>query len=236
MTSTRISGHAPQTTRRFSALALAALLSGLCGTATAVPTLGTHFTQSTYDVDVRPGSDFLTYHPFSGVGVTSYMTPAGVAGDGVFLQAFSGQFVTSTQHLKLHFTAHAGYTFTSIDFSHLLSYFQDRGGHRTQMSWLLDNGDGTPLAGSLPLFEDFVWSHGGSYSDFTQAAPLLPVGNNWFDLDVTLFYAAAGAADPPLTVPEPSSMALALAAFGAAGCVRRRGGRSRAGRDGGFNP
>ncbi|MBN8507868.1 MAG: PEP-CTERM sorting domain-containing protein [Burkholderiales bacterium] len=165
-----------------------------CGApAHADATFFDHLTQATYDVDVRPGSELRAYTGFSGVGLTGYSTPAALSGDGVILRAFPGESKTLTQRLELRFTAHSGFTFESVDFSHLLSYFHDRGGHWSQMSWVLDKGDGSPIAGSTPLLKDDVWSHGGSYSDFSQASPSLAVGRRSFDLDVNLFYVALGA-------------------------------------------
>lgn len=180
---------------RAAALPVAAACAwALAAPASADPVLTTHFTQATYDVDVRAGSDLLGWSGFSGVGVTSYSHLQALTGDGVILQATSGQFVTRTQHLKLHFQAHPGQVFDTVSMSHLLSYFNDRGGYRAMMSWTLDPEDGPAQTGTTGLIEDFVWFHGGSYSDLTQASPLLDLGgDDAFDLDVTLFYASAGA-------------------------------------------
>lgn len=178
--------------RRRGALAggLAAALLALAPPAQA---LVTHFSQATYDVDVRGGSELLGWSGFSGIGITSYSTMQALTGDGVILQAFAGEFVTRTQQLKLHFQAHAGFVFDTVSMSHLLSYFNDRGGYRAMMSWTLDPEDGPPQTGTTGLLEDHVWFHGGSYSDLTQAAPALSLGgDDAFDLDVTLYYDSAG--------------------------------------------
>lgn len=158
----------------------------------ATPTLVDHFTQATYDVAVLPGSDLRGFSGYSGIQLTGWASPAGVTGDGVILQAFPGDFVTLTQHLKLRFQAHPGHVFDTVDFSHLLSYFNDRGGFRVQMSWVLDPEDSAPQAGSTTLYEDMGWFHGGSFSDFTQASPSLTVNDDAFDIDITLFYASSG--------------------------------------------
>lgn len=187
---------------RATALSVAAAWAwALAAPAHADPVLTTHFSQATYDVDVRAGSDLLGWSGFSGVGITSYSHLQALTGDGVILQAGSGQFLTRTQQLKLHFQAHPGQVFDSISMSHLLSYFNDRGGYRAMMSWTLDPEDGPPQTGTTGLLEDFVWFHGGSYSDATQASPLLPLGgDDAFDLDVTLFYASGGASGGCTTV------------------------------------
>jgi hypothetical protein len=182
----------PRRCRTALAGGLAASSLVLAWPAQAEVTLVNRFTQATYDVDVLPGSDLLGFSGFSGGQVTSYASPAGVTGTGVILQSFPGQFVTLTQHLKLHFQARAGYTFDSVDFSHLLSYFNDRGGFRARMSWVLDPEDGAAQSGSTPLYEDFGWFHGGSFNDPTQPSPLLTVNDDAFGLDVTLFYASTG--------------------------------------------
>lgn len=182
-----------QSTAKPCVAAAAALLLALAPPAQADPVLTTHFTQATYDVDVRAGSDLLAWFGFSGVGVTSYSTAQALTGDGVILQAFTGQFVTRTQTLKLHFQAHAGHHFESVSMSHLLSYFNDRGGFRAAMSWTLDPEDSAAQTGGPLSFEDQVWGHGGSFSDLTQASPTLTVDDDAFDLDVTLFYTSAGA-------------------------------------------
>ena len=174
--------------------AAALLLVLLTGPARADPVLTTHFSQATYDVDVRAGSELLGWHPYSGIGITSYSTLQALTGDGVILQSFPGEWVTRTQQLKLHFQAHAGFVFDTVSMSHLLSYFNDRGGYRAMMSWTLDPEDSPAQSGSTPLLEDYVWGHGGSFSDATQAAPALAVGgDDAFDLDVTLSYVSTGA-------------------------------------------
>lgn len=174
--------------------AAAALLLALAPSAQADPVLTTHFTQATYDVDVRAGSELLGWHPYSGIGITSYSTLQALTGDGVILQSFPGEWFTRTQQLKLHFQAHAGFVFDTVSMSHLLSYFNDRGGYRAMMSWTLDPEDSPAQSGSTPLLEDYVWGHGGSFSDATQAAPALAVGgDDAFDLDVTLSYVSTGA-------------------------------------------
>lgn len=180
--------------RRSVAAALAAFVLALAPPAQADPVLGTHFSQATYDVDVRPGSELLAWFGFSGVGVTSYSTAQALTPPGVILEAFPGQFLTRTQQLKLHFQSKPGYVFDSVSMSHLLSYFNDRGGARALMSWTLDPEDGPAVSGSTALWEDMNWFHGGSFSDFTQAAPTLALGgDDAFDLDVSLFYVSAGA-------------------------------------------
>ena len=172
---------------------LALALLAFASTARADPTLSTHFSQATYDVDVRAGSDLLAAFGFSGVGVTSYSTAQALTGDGVILQAFPGQFVTRAQTLKLHFQAHPGYHFDSVEMSHLLTYFNDRGGFRAFMSWTVDPEDSGAQTGGPLSYEDQNWFHGGSFSDPTQASPKLVVDDDAFDLDVTLFYTSAGA-------------------------------------------
>lgn len=188
-------------TRASTAVAAALLWLALAAPARADPVLTSHFSQATYDVDVRAGSELLGASGFSGVGVTSYSTLQALTGDGVILQAFPGQFLTRTQQLKLHFQAHAGFVFDTVSMSHLLSYFNDRGGYRVQMSWTLDTEDGAPQSGTTLLFEDFGWFHGGTFSDLTQATPALSVGgDDAFDLDVTLFHVSAGATGACTTV------------------------------------
>lgn len=173
---------------------LGAVLLLLAAQTHADPVLTTHFSQATYDVDVRAGSELLGWFGYSGVGVTSYSTAQALTPPGVILEAFPGQFLTRTQQLKLHFQAHAGFIFDTVSMSHLLSYFNDRGGARALMSWTLDPEDGPAQTGSTALWEDMNWFHGGSFSDFTQAAPTLALGgDDAFDLDVTLFYVSAGA-------------------------------------------
>lgn len=188
--------------RRAAALPVAAALAGaLAAPAQADPVLTTHFSQATYDVDVRTGSDLLGWFGFSGVGTTSYSHLQALTGDGVILQAHSGEFVTRTQSLKLHFQAHPGQVFDIVSMSHLLSFFNDRGGYRAMMSWTIDPEDGPAQTGTTGVLEDFFWFHGGSYSDFTQASPVLALGgDDAFDLDVTLFYASAGASGGCTTV------------------------------------
>lgn len=181
-----------QSTAKPCVAAAAALLLALAPPAQADPVLTTHFTQATYDVDVRAGSELLAAFGFSGVGVTSYSTLQALTGDGVILQAFPGQFVTRTQQLKLHFQAHSGYHFETVSMSHLLSYFNERGGFQAFMSWTMDPEDSAPQTGGPLSYEDGVWFHGGSFSDFTQASPSLIVDDDAFDLDVTLFYTSAG--------------------------------------------
>lgn len=171
---------------------LAAALLALAGSALADPTLSTHFSQATYDVDVRAGSELLGWSGFSGIGVTSYSTMQALTGDGVILQSFPGQFVTRTQQLKLHFQSKPGHHFDNLSMSHLLSYFNNQGGFRALMSWTLDTEDGPAQSGATPLWEDNVWFHGGSFADTTQPSPLLTVDDDAFDLDVTLFYTSAG--------------------------------------------
>lgn len=181
--------------RRRAALAssLAAVQLALAAPAQADPVLTTHFSQATYDVDVRAGSELLGWSGFSGVGLTSYSTMQALTPPGVILEAFAGEFLTRTQQLKLHFQSKPGYVFDTVEMSHLLSYFNDRGGYRAMMSWTLDPEDGPPQSGSTGLLEDFFWFHGGSISDFHQASPTLSLGgDDAFDLDVTLFYASAG--------------------------------------------
>lgn len=171
---------------------LLAMLLALAPPAQADPVLVTRFSQATYDVDVRTGSELLGASGFSGIGITSYSTLEALTGDGVILQSFPGQFVTRTQTLKLHFQAHAGHHFTTVSMSHLLSYFNDRGGFRAFMSWTMDPEDSAAQTGGPLGYEDQVWFHGGSFSDLTQSSPALTVDDDAFDLDVTLFYASAG--------------------------------------------
>lgn len=177
------------------AAGLTAALLALAAPTQAAPTLVNHFAQATYDVSARPGSDLLGYSGYSGIQLTGWASPAGLTGDGVILQAFPGQFLTLTQHLKLHFQAKPGYRFDTVEFSHLLSYFNDRGGFRAGMSWVLDPEDGVPQSGSTPLYEDMGWFHGGTFNDPTQPSPQLTVNDDAFDLDVTLFYTSSGFRD-----------------------------------------
>lgn len=228
---------------------LAAALLVLSPTARADPVLTTHLSQATYDVDVRSGSELLAASGFSGIGITSYSTAQALSGDGVILQSFAGEFVVRTQQLKLHFQAHDGLVFDTVSFSHLMSFFNDRGGFRTLMSWTMDPEDGPAQSGSTTLLEDFNWFHGGSFSDATQPSPGLLVGDDAFDLDVTLFYASAGFSQgcftvsgvcqqisanavkvfvgtvdgpgDPTPVPEPGTLAL-LAVAGLYQAARRR--------------
>ena len=51
--------HLRRRGRRIVAPALAALVLALAPPAQADPVLSTHFSQATYDVDVRPGSELL---------------------------------------------------------------------------------------------------------------------------------------------------------------------------------
>lgn len=185
--------HLRRRGRRIVAPALAALVLALAPPAQADPVLSTHFSQATYDVDVRPGSELLAWFGFSGVGTTAYSTAQALTPPGVILEAFPGQFLTRTQQLKLHFQAHAGFIFDTVSMSHLLSFFNDRGGFRAFMSWTMDPEDSAPQSGGPLEFEDQNWFHGGSFSDFFQLSPTLTVDDDAFDLDVTLFYTSAGA-------------------------------------------
>lgn len=193
------SNHDLRRHRRRRALA-GGLAAALLSLAPAAQALVMHFSQATYDVDVRAGSDLLGWSGFSGIGITSYSTEQALTGDGVILQAFPGQFVTRTQTLKLHFQAHAGHHFTTVSMSHLLSYFNDRGGFRAFMSWTMDPEDSAPQTGGPLSYEDQGWFHGGSFSDLTQASPDLTVDDDAFDLDVTLFYTSGGFREGCFTV------------------------------------
>jgi hypothetical protein len=207
--------------------------------------LVTQFTHATYTVDVRPGSDLQGWLG-NGIQVTQYTTQAAITGDGVILDAHPGQWKTLAQSLKLHFQAKPGFTFTSVDFSHLLSWFVVEGSFTGAMSWVLDNGDGTPISGSQAPLGNGAWFNGGSWADTTQASPALPVDAKAFDLDITLNYTAAGysggcssasgvctqiganhvkiwtntAEAPP--VPEPATLAMWLAGLGVVSMRLRR--------------
>ena len=135
-----------------------------------------------------------------------------------------------------------------LDLSSLLSYSQAEGGFRTSMSWVVDLAGGSQLTGATPVYQDFNWFHGGSFSDTTLPSPQLLINASSFDLDVTLFYVAAGASvpgcssatglcsalsansvkvwantvastTPPPAVPEPGTLSLL-----AVGCAVAAGG------------
>ncbi|MCK6420486.1 MAG: PEP-CTERM sorting domain-containing protein [Aquabacterium sp.] len=238
--------------------AAALLLVLLTGPARADPVLTTHFSQATYDVDVRAGSELLGWMGYSGGGITSYSTLEALTGDQVILESYPGEFATRTQTLKLHFQAHDGQHFTTVSMSHLLSYFNDRGGFRAFMSWIVDPEDSAPQTGGPLMYEDGVWFHGGSFSDLTQASPVLIIDDDAFDLDVALYYTSSGFSggcgtvsgvcqqistnyvkvfattavgddpDDPVPVPEPGTLALLLSA-GLAEAARRRSATATSG-------
>ena len=236
--------------RAARAAGLAASLLALSAPLHADPVLTTHFSQATYEVDVRAGSDLLAWLGYSGVGITSYSTLQALSGDQVILQAFPGQSVTRTQQLKLHFQSHPGQVFDTVSMSHLLSWFNDRGGYGALMSWTLQPEDGPAQSGTTPWLENHIWGNGGSLSDSWQFSPTLIVDDDAFDLDITLHYHSAGAPgacstgsgacqqisanyvkvfvatvpgsdDDPAPVPAPSTLALLLGA-GLAQALRRR--------------